>query len=91
MHNHYTVISFIDKSKADNWDALKVVMRWHLLFSGALYSQRITYVKFFTASEQASIDASLALWHEHLMDISWFKKIINEGIACMANREDDQE
>jgi hypothetical protein len=40
MHNHFPVDLFIDKSKADNWGVLEVVERWHLLFSGTLYSQR---------------------------------------------------
>jgi len=38
MHKHYNVVLFIDKLTADNWDALEVVERWHLLFSGTLYS-----------------------------------------------------
>jgi hypothetical protein len=89
MHNHYYVVLFIDKSKADRWDALEVVERWHLLFSGTLYRQRCTKGELLTAAEQASLDASIALWRERLMDISWFMRIINEGIARMANREDD--
>ena len=62
--------------------------RWHLLFSGTLYSQRFARGELLTAAEQASLDASIALWRERLMDISWFM-IIYEGIARMANREDD--
>ena len=89
MHNHYHVVLFIDKSTADNWDALEVVERWHLLFSGTLYSQRFTQGEWLTAAEQANLDRSIALWRERLMDISWLMRIINEGIARMANREDD--
>jgi hypothetical protein len=89
MHNHYHVVLFIDKSTADNWDALEVVERWHLLFSGALYSQRFSKGELLTAAKQASLNSSIALWRERLMDISWFMRIINEGIARMANREDD--
>ena len=89
MHNHYHVVLFIDKSTADNWDALEVVERWHLLFSDTPYSQRFSKGELLTASEQASLDASIALWRERLMDISWFMRIINEGITRMANREDD--
>jgi hypothetical protein len=89
MHNHYHVVLFIDKSTADNWDALEVVERWHLLFSGTLYSQRFSKGELLTAPEQANLNASIALWRERLMDISWFMRIINEGIARMANREDD--
>jgi hypothetical protein len=86
MHNHYHMVLFIDKSTADNWDALEVVERWHLLFSGALYSQRFSKGELLTAAEQASLNSSIALWRERLMDISWFMRIINEGIARMPNR-----
>jgi hypothetical protein len=72
-----------------NWDALEVVERWHLLFSGTLYSQRFSKGELLTAPEQANLNASIALWRERLMDISWFMRIINEAIARMANREDD--
>ena len=87
MHNHYNVVLFIDKPTVDNWDALEVVERWHLLFSGTLYSQRSFKGELVTALEQASLDASIALWRERLMDISWFTRIINEGVARMPNRE----
>jgi REP element-mobilizing transposase RayT len=89
MYNHYHVVLFIDKSTADNWDIPEVVERWHLLFSGTLYSQRFVKGELLTAAEQASLDASIALWCERLMDISWFMRIINEGIARMANRDDN--
>jgi hypothetical protein len=70
MYNHCTVIPFIDKSKADNWDALEIVISWPLLFSGALYRQRFTYGELLTAAKQTNLDASIALWRAHLMDIS---------------------
>jgi hypothetical protein len=89
MHNHYHIVLFIDKSKADNWDALEMVDRWRLLFSGTLYSQRFSKGVLLTLVEQASLNASIAFWRERLMDISWFMRIINEAIARMANRKDD--
>jgi hypothetical protein len=89
MHNHYHVVLFIDKLTADNWDALEVVEQWHLLFSGTLYSQRFAQGELLTVAQQASLNASIALWRECLMDISWFMRVINEGIARMTNQEDD--
>jgi hypothetical protein len=83
------VVLFIDQSQADDWDALDVIERWHLLFSGTLYWQRCTKGVLLTAAEQASLNGSIALWRGRLMDISWFVRIINEGITRMANREDD--
>jgi hypothetical protein len=59
------------------------------VFSGTPYSQRYEKGELLTAAEQASLDASIALWRERLMDISWFMRIVNEGIARIANQEDD--
>jgi hypothetical protein len=89
IHNRYHVTLFIDKSKDDNWDVLEVVERWYLLFSGTHYSQRYTKGELLTATEQASLDASIALWRECLIDIGWFMRIVSEGLARMTNREDD--
>jgi hypothetical protein len=89
MHNHYHVVLFIDRSQADHWDALEVIERWHLLFSGTPYSQRFAKGESLTAAEQASLNATIALWRERLIDVSWFMRIVNEGIARMTNREDD--
>jgi hypothetical protein len=66
-----------------------VVERCHLLFSGTPYSKRFTQGELLTAAEQARFNRSIALWRERLTDISWFMRIINEGIARLANREDD--
>ncbi len=89
MHNHYHVVLFIDKSTADNWDSLEVVERWHLLFSGTLYSQRFSKGELLTAAEQANLNASVVFRRQRLMDVNWFIRIINDGIARMANTEDD--
>ena len=85
MHNHYLVVLFIDKSRADNWCALLVMERWHQLFSVTVYSQGYIQGELLTAAEQANLDRSIALWRERLMNISLFMRIINEGIVHMAN------
>jgi hypothetical protein len=88
LRNHYHAVLFVDQSTADNRDALEVIERWHQLFSGTPYSQRFTKGELLTAVEKENLDRSIALWCERLMDISWLMRIINEGIARMANRED---
>ena len=89
MHNHYHVVLFIDKLKADSLSALEVVERWHQLYNGTQYSQRFMKGELLTDTEQANLNATIARWRERFMDISWFMKIINEGIARMANQEDN--
>ncbi len=86
MHNHYHVVLLIDKSKANSWDVLEVMELWHLLFSGTLYNQELL-----TAAGKTNFDVSIVLWRERLMDISWLMRIINGGIARMANRDDDSK
>ena len=68
VHNHYNVVLFIDKPTVDNCDALEVVERWHMLFSGTLYSQRSFKGELVTALEQASLDACIAFWRERLTE-----------------------
>jgi len=89
MHNHYHVVLFIDKLAADNWNPLEVDERWHQLYNGTHYSQRFMKGGLLTDTEQDNLNATIARWRERLMDISWFMKVINEGIARTANQEDN--
>jgi hypothetical protein len=84
MHNHYHVVLFIDKSTVDHWDALEVVERWHLLFSGTIYSQRFSQGELLTTAEQASLYTSIALWREGLMDINLLSKTAGRRFAFPA-------
>ena len=89
MHNHYHVVLFINKGCADGWSDFEVVERWHRLFKGNLFSQRFIQGESLSRAEQAVLDQHIDLWRERLLDISWFMRILNEGIARMANQEDD--
>ena len=40
MSNHYHVVFHIDCGKVENWQPSEIVVRWHQLFSGTLFSQR---------------------------------------------------
>ena len=89
MHNHYHVVLFIDKDCAELWSDLEVVEHWHQLFNGNAYSQRFLNGEPLSLAEQATLTRSIQLWRARLMDISWFMRILNEGIARQANLEDD--
>ena len=41
MHNHYHVVLYIDKALAQSWSRSEVIERWHQLFAGNDYSQRV--------------------------------------------------
>ena len=88
MHNHYHVVLFVDKDGAVGWSDSDVIERWHRLFKGTVYSQRFIKGEPLSPGEQPVLDRSVALWRLRLMDISWFMRILNEGIARSANRED---
>jgi putative transposase len=90
MHNHYHVVVFIDKSSVDDWQSPEVVERAGINYLAVqLIANVIRRVSYSSAAEQTNLERLIALWRERLIDISWFKRIINEGIARMANREDD--
>ncbi len=88
MHNHYHVVLFVDKASAENWDKRQVISRWHQLFKGNTFSQRYLKGELLTTEELAIIDSLVELWRARLMNISWFMRIINEGIARRSNKED---
>lgn len=89
MSNHYHVVLYVDKAKADNWRRDEVIQHWHQLFSGNLLSQRYLRGEKLAKAELKKLDESVAQWRERLMDISWFMRVLNESIARQANTEDN--
>ena len=88
MSNHYHVIVHIDRAQAEQWDREAVIARWHRLFRGNLLSQRYGAGTSLSAMELKTLDACVDEWRERLRDISWFMRVLNEGIARQANAED---
>ncbi len=89
MHNHYHVVLYVDKNSADNWSNIEIIERWHRLFKSNVQSQRFIEGESLNQAEQLILERSVDLWRARLMDISWFMRILNEGIARLANKEDD--
>ena len=89
MHNHYHVVLFINKGSAQGWSDMEVVERWHQLFNGNMVSQRFLQGESLSAVEQNLLDQKINQWRDRLTDISWFMRILNEGIVRMANKEDN--
>lgn len=89
MSNHYHVILHINTDRAKLWSDYEVVARWHQLFNGNVLSQK--YLK--NEGELSKIELLVFQeiideWRCRLQDISWFMRILNEGIAREANAED---
>ena len=89
MHNHYHVLLHINQSAAKDWSYKEVITRWHQLFKGNLISQRYLDGKILLKAEQTVLNKVANEWRKRLMDISWFMRIVNEGIAREANQEDN--
>jgi len=88
MSNHYHVVLHVDKDKAFNWTMSEIISHWHQLFLGNLLSQRYEQGQTLGKSELKKLTEFTDLWRIRLMDISWFMRVLNEGIARQANEED---
>lgn len=90
MSNHYHVVLHINTARAEQWTDYEVVERWHQIFNGTMLSQKylkneehLSKVELFVFKEV------IAKWRSRLQDISWFMRVLNEGVAREANAEDD--
>ena len=89
MNNHYHVVLHIDRNKAQQWSPQEVVKRWHRVFKGNPLSQQFAHGDSLDKVEMAMINNLVTIWRERLSNISWFMRVINEGIARTANKEDN--
>jgi len=89
MSNHYHVVLYVDAQTAINWSREEVIERWHQLFSGNLLSQHYLRGESLSKAQITVLDESVVKWRERLMSISWFMRVLNEGIARRANAEDN--
>ncbi|MBT5220672.1 MAG: hypothetical protein HOI35_08700 [Woeseia sp.] len=72
MSNHYHVVVELKPEQANALSDDEVIERW-----GNLYKV-----------PDATSVATIAIWREHLADLSWFMRCINEPLVRRANRED---
>ena len=89
MSNHYHAVLHINVERAKTWSDLEVVERWHLLFSGTVFSQRYLKDGSLDKTEMLVFQAVVDEWRARLQDISWFMRVLNESIAREANHEDN--
>ena len=89
MSNHYHVVLHVNQQAACSWSMDDIIQHWHQLFSGHALSQRYARGDQLCVAELATLQQITDTWRERLMDISWFMRVLNEGIARQANSEDD--
>lgn len=88
MSNHYHVVLHVDAEQAAGWCRDEIIRRWHQLFKGNTLSQRYLSGEPMKGAELAMLEKQVDVWRDRLMSISWFMRIVNEGIARQANEED---
>jgi len=89
MHNHTHLVLFIDPEQAVAWSTEEVIKRWHLLYSGTLFTQQFSRGELLSAPIIEQVEAIAAIYRQRLQDISWFMRALNEPIARQANLEDN--
>ena len=89
MSNHTHIVFFIDADTGNAWSDEEVVRRWLQLFKGTLLIQQYQGGDDIPDYLQATLIETIAEYRKRLMDISWFMRILNEGIARQANLEDN--
>ena len=88
MSNHYHVVLHVRLDIANQWTEHAVVSHWHSLFNGTLISQQYLNGEPLSTAQWIVLRADIKKWRARLCNISWYMRIVNEGIARHANNED---
>jgi REP element-mobilizing transposase RayT len=94
MSNHTHLVLHINQQQALSWNTTEVLTRWHSLFKGTLLTKKYLSLPederdTLSKSELLAIEKITVIYRKRLMDISWFMRVLNEGIARQANKEDN--
>ncbi len=92
MSNHTHVVLHVDKDRVKQWSLEEIFTRWHKLYKGTLLSQRYmnkTARAEISDYEMLAVSQTAEVYRARLYDISWFMRVLNEGIARQANKEDN--
>ena len=89
MHNHFHLLLHVNRYSGPAASGISIVERWHKLFSGTEISQKFIKGESLEPHEKKALDALIDTWRSRLYNISWFMKVLNEGIARRANKEDE--
>ena len=88
MSNHYHVVLYVDKNRAEKWNNIEVVERWTQLCQPPLLIRRwLSEADAMSEIELDTVNDVITEWRKRLMDIGWFMRCVNEKIARMANGE----
>ncbi len=91
MSNHYHIVLKLDVERAQALSDDEVLTRWTKLFSGPLLVQRYLHPQLRADLEEAErerVRQWVYAYRQRLCDLSWYVRVLNEGIARQANKED---
>jgi REP element-mobilizing transposase RayT len=88
MSDHYHLVLYVDREKAQRWTAEEVIRRWSRLHRQPPLVNRYQEPDVLVAERKAA-EKIIGQWRERLFDISWFMRLLNEHLARLANAEDD--
>ncbi len=86
LSNHYHLVLRVDQERAQQWPAKEVIERWATLFP---QSKAASLKEKGLQEIDLDINEQINTWRKQLSDISWFMRVLNEGIARRANKEDN--
>ncbi len=89
MNNHTHVVLHIDEKQTADWSTKEILERWHKLFKGTLLGQQFLEGEALSNTELLTVEDIAKVYKSRLCDISWFMRVLNEGIARKANKEDE--
>tara|TARA_R110002124_G_scaffold287226_1_gene471751 strand:+ start:113 stop:751 length:639 start_codon:yes stop_codon:yes gene_type:complete len=89
MSNHSHLVLYVDEDKGQSWSTFEVINRWHQLFKGTLLTQQYVRGDELIEPLKTIVEQTAEVYRQRLTDISWFMRLLNEGIARKANVEDN--
>ncbi|WP_105169675.1 transposase [Pseudoalteromonas sp. T1lg23B] len=88
MSNHTHVVLYVDDKKAQRLSDRAVLIRWHKLFKGSILGHKYLHDERLDEGQRFFLDKEIKEYRRRLSSISWFMRVLNEGIAREANKED---
>ncbi|MCF6437806.1 transposase, partial [Pseudoalteromonas sp. MMG021] len=89
MSNHTHVVLYVDDKKVQRLSDKAVLIRWHKLFKGSILSHKYLQGERLDEGQRFFLNKEITEYRNRLSSISWFMRVLNEGIARAANREDN--
>ena len=78
MNNHYHAVLRIDENQAKQWSMDEVLIRWHKLYKGTLFTRQYLRGEVLPEPLLEMVKASAEIYRKRPIKISWFIGNIND-------------